>query len=282
MLILNKNHGPINKQFNLSNNWRYLSFDPLLPHPPWPQSRPLSACLLPHCCVYPAPLCLTGDLHGDSRHATLWCFLHGLSLHNGEQQRQRYCLIPSRSSDLFASLATFSDLPCCSAPLLASILKPLLLPLSFPLFSVKQAPWSVGERAGLVWVPATWSLTLLVLTLTLNLPGGQLSEVFSLHWCIFEFLSPHCLLKHCVPALCTCKLLKKKWIGSLCLIRCHSSCQGLKTGDISHSLAATPKKVLPCFLSLFIYTLCKLIGIHKVTKIIPYSYICLHLSKCIS
>lgn len=128
---------------------------------------------------------------------------------------------------------------------LLSVLKPLLLPLSSPLFSVKQAPWSVGEKACLVWVPATWSLTLLVLTLTLNLPGGQLSEVFSLHWCIFEFLSPHCLLKHCVPILRTCKLLRK-WIGSFCLIRCHSSWQDLKTGSISHSLAATLKKVHSC------------------------------------
>lgn len=208
-----------------------------LPHPPWPQSLPLSACLLPYCCVYPTPLCLTGDLHGDSRHATLWCLLHGLSLHNGEQQWQRYCLSPFPSSDLFASLPPF--LIFLAAPLCFFFsLFWSLLPLSFPFFSVKQAPWSVGERACLVWVPATWSLTLLVLTLTLNLPGGQLSEVFSLHWCIFEFLSPHCLLKHCVPILCTCKLLKK-WIGSLCLIGCHSSWNGLKTGNISHSLAAT-------------------------------------------
>lgn len=217
---------------------------PPLHHPPWPQSLPLYAISLfaPWLLCLPTPLCLTGDLHGDSRHATLWCFLHGLSLHNGEQQWQRYCLIPFPSPGLFAGLATFSDLPCRTALLfLLSVLKPLPLPLSFPLFSVKQAPWSVGEKGCLVWVPATWSLTLLVLTLTLNLPGGQLSEVFSLHWSIFEFLSPHCLLKHCVPMLCTCKLLRK-WIGSLCLIRCHSSWQGLKTGSISHSLAATLKK----------------------------------------
>lgn len=53
-------------------------------------------------------LCLTGDLHGDSWHAALRCFLHGLSLHNGEQQRQRYCLIHSSSQSLFAHLATSS------------------------------------------------------------------------------------------------------------------------------------------------------------------------------
>ena len=68
----------------------------------------LSACLLPHCCVYLTLLCLTGDLHRDSRHAALWCVLHGLSLHNGEQQQQRYCLNRFSSWSVFANLATSS------------------------------------------------------------------------------------------------------------------------------------------------------------------------------
>lgn len=68
----------------------------------------LSACLLPHCYVYLTLLCLTGDLHRDSRHAALWCVLHGLSLHNGEQQQQRYCLNHFSSWSLFANLATSS------------------------------------------------------------------------------------------------------------------------------------------------------------------------------
>lgn len=152
-----------------------------------------------------------------------------------------------------------------------------LLPLSFPLFSVKQAPWRVGERACLVWVSATWSLTLLVLTLTLNLPGGQLSQVFSLHWCIFEFLSPRCLLKHCVPGLCTCKLLKT-WKGSLCLIGCHSSWIRLKSGNISHSLAAT--LLCLCLSAFYLNTLCNLVGIHRIKKIFlrTFTYIFLNIS----
>lgn len=168
----------------------------------------LSACLLPYCYVYLTLLCLTGDLHGDSRDAALWCFLHGLSLHNGEQQRQRYCLIHFSSQSLFANLATsflfffisvmsLSALPCSFCLFCTLSDFPFLSPYS--LFSVKQAPWRLGERACLVWVTATWSLTLPVLTLTPNLPGGQLSEVFSLRWHIFEFLSPRCLLKHCFP-----------------------------------------------------------------------------------
>ena len=62
--------------------------------------------------------CLTGDLHGDSRHAAFRCLLHGLPLHNGEQQWQRYCPIHSSSESLFAHLATlsvmfpFSSLAC--------------------------------------------------------------------------------------------------------------------------------------------------------------------------
>lgn len=173
----------------------------------------LSACLLPHCCVYLTLLCLTGDLHRDSRHAALWCVLHGLSLHNGEQQQQRYCLNRFSSWSVFANLATSSPFFFFPSPLLTvfsalpgSFFLSILFSLSshfFPpysLFSVKQAPRRCGERACLVWVTATWSLTLPVLTLTLNLPGGQLSQVFSLCWHIFEFLSPHCLSKHCFPS----------------------------------------------------------------------------------
>lgn len=83
--------------------------------------------------------CLTGDLHGDSRHAALWCFLHGLPLHNGEQQRQRYCLIHSSSQSLFAHLATsslfFSISVMFSFSLPCSLFLPiyLLLSLSFHL-----------------------------------------------------------------------------------------------------------------------------------------------------
>lgn len=60
-------------------------------------------------------------------------------------------------------------------------------------------PPSLWEIACLVWAAATWSLTLPVLTLTPNLPGGQLSGLFSLCWHVFKFLSPHCLLKQCFP-----------------------------------------------------------------------------------
>lgn len=171
--------------------------------------------------------CLTGDLHWDSGYAALWCFLHGLSLHNGEQQQQRYCLIHSSSQSFFVHLISSSllffisvmfsfSLHCLSSFL--SILYSLCLSIFFYIFSsllsVKQAPCRLEERACLVWVTATWSLTLPVLALTSNLPGGQLSEVFSLHWHVFEFLSFCCLLKHCFPpCLSTCKLLRK-WIHS--------------------------------------------------------------------
>lgn len=145
----------------------------------------LSACLLPNCCVYLTPLCLTGDLHRDSRHAALWCFLHGLSLHNGEQQRQRYCPIHFSSQSVFANLAasSFSLYVSCSSRLCPVLSSYLFCTLSdFPfrspysLLSVKQAPWRFEERACLVWVTTTWSLTLPVLALNSNLPGGQLSQ----------------------------------------------------------------------------------------------------------
>lgn len=140
----------INRQLNLSNDCHYLWFDPLchIHHDPSHCHSLLSACLLPYCCVYPTQLCLTGDLHGDSRHATLWCFLHGLPLHNGEQQWQRYCLIPFPSPGLFASLATFSDLPCRSALLfLPSVLKPLLLPLPFPPLLCQTSPLECWRKS---------------------------------------------------------------------------------------------------------------------------------------
>lgn len=134
--------------------------------------------------------CLTGDLHRDSGHAALWCFLHGLPLHNGEQQRQRYCPIHSSSQTMFAHLATsslffsvFLCLVCLSlfSPSSLSILFFLCLSLSLSfLFSVKQAPWRLEERACLVSIAPTWSLTLPVPALTPNFPGGQLSELFSL------------------------------------------------------------------------------------------------------
>lgn len=73
--------------------------------------------------------CLIGELHRDSRHAALWGFLYGLSLHNGEQQLQRYCFISSSSRSLFGYLVTSSFFLSHS-----SLLPPFFLSHSFSLF----------------------------------------------------------------------------------------------------------------------------------------------------
>lgn len=157
-------------------------------------SATLLACLLPYSYVYLTVL--TGDLHRDSGHAALWCFLHGLSLHNGEQQWQRYHLM-ILFFGIICQLNFFLNI--CDA-LHIHILHFPWLPVACPLTVLCQTtPPSLWEIACLVWVAATWSLTLPVLTLTPNLPGGQLSGLFSLCWHVFKFLSPHCLLKQCFP-----------------------------------------------------------------------------------
>lgn len=62
-----------------------------------------------------------------------------------------------------------------------------LFPMSvFFILSLLSSPCQTSprrerERVGLVSLMATWSLTPSVLTLTLNLPVGQLSKVFRLH-----------------------------------------------------------------------------------------------------
>ena len=88
--------------------------------------------------------CLTGDLHRDSRHAALWCFLHGLPLHNGERRWQRYCLAHSSTHCVFAhfphlslstspSLSFFSSCHVKSRSLALSLFLSFLSALPSPL-----------------------------------------------------------------------------------------------------------------------------------------------------
>ena len=75
--------------------------------------------------------CLTGDLHRDSRHAALWCFLHGLPLHNGERRWQRYCPTHSPTHCLFAHFPHLSLSTPLALPVMLSLACSLSLFLSF-------------------------------------------------------------------------------------------------------------------------------------------------------
>lgn len=196
---------------SLSNNPLYLWYDPFgrIHRDPSHCHSILSACLLPNCCVYLTPLCLTGDLHRDSRHAALWCFLHGLSLHNGEQQRQRYCPIHFCSQSVFANLAAspFFLYTCrvlrgsarCFLPIY-SVLSLTSLFVPPILFSLSNKPPGDLKKEPVLFEsqpPGPWPFLSSLSTQTYL--EGNCHSVFSLCWHVFEFLSPRCLLKHCFP-----------------------------------------------------------------------------------
>lgn len=185
------------------------------PYLPWPQSLPLfkAICLFAPLLRYlPSSTFVWQETYteiaGMHRFGAFYMdYLYTMEDSSGKGIVLVHSLLQSlfghlATSSLFFFLSVMFPFSLPGSPFLSFFLS---LFRSFHLFSsllpVKQAPWRLEERACLVSVTATWSLTLSVLTLTLNLPGGQLSEVFSLCWHIFEFLSPWCLLKHCFPSV---------------------------------------------------------------------------------
>lgn len=182
--------------------------------------------------------CFTGDLHRDSRHAALWCVLHGLPLHNGEQQCQRYSL--TRLCLLVLVYLGFIFIFWFPVPLFVPVHFCFPTSVSCSLSNKHLGDVKKGFVLFKPQPPGPWPL------LSSRSPQTYLEGICQKCLVCADTYLSFFLLVACwntVSPVSTCKLLRK-WIGPFCLIRCHSYWQKPKDGQDSSFLGQSTQQCL--------------------------------------